>query len=74
MIPVDASHYKTSTMTQDDARIDVSATGVYSPFERSFSNIRVKDPNCASNEFKDLRPQEHIYSEQEKAKDAYEEG
>ena len=71
MIPVNASHYKRSTITQDDARLDVSAVGVYSPFERSFFDIRVTHPNCASNEFKDLK---QIYSEQEKAKkDAYEE-
>ena len=71
MIPVNALHYKRSTITQDDARLDVSAVGVYSPFERSFFDIRVTHPNCASNEFKDLKM---IYSEQEKAKkDAYEE-
>ena len=71
MIPVNASHYKRSTITQDDARLDVSAIGVYSPFERTFFDIRVTHPNCASNEFKDLK---QIYSEQEKAKkDAYEE-
>ena len=28
MIPVDASHYKTSTITQDDARLDNSAVGL----------------------------------------------
>ena len=71
MIPVNATHYKRSTITQDDARLDVSAVGVYSLFERSFFDIRVTHPNCASNEFKDL---EQIYSEQVKAKkDAYEE-
>ena len=71
MIPVNASHYKRSTITQDDARLDVLAVGVYSSFERSFFDIRVTHPNCASNEFKDLK---QIYSDQEKVKkDAHEE-
>jgi hypothetical protein len=71
MIPVNASHYNRSTITQDDARLDVSAIGVYSPFDSAFFDIRVTHPNCASNEFKNLK---QIYSEQEKAKkDAYEE-
>ena len=71
LAPVNASLYKRSTITQDDARLDVSAVGVYSPFERSFFDIRVTHPNCASNEFKDLK---QIYHEHEKAKkDAYEE-
>ena len=63
MIPVNASHYKRSTITQDDARLDVSAVGVYSSFERSFLDIRVTHPNCASKEFKDLK---QIYQSKKK--------
>ena len=71
LIPVNASSYKRSTITNDDARLDVSAVGVYSPFERTFFDIRVTHPNCVSNEYKDLQ---QIYTEHEKAKkDAYEE-
>ena len=65
MISVNASHYKRSTITQDDARLDVSAVGVYSSFEHSFLNIRVTHPNCASNEFKDLK---HIYKSKKKSR------
>ena len=44
---------------------------VYSPFERSYFDIRVTHPNCASNEYKPLK---QIYQEHEKAKrSAYEE-
>ena len=71
MAPVNASLYKSSTITQSDARLDISAIGVYSPFERSFFDIRVTHPNCASNEYKDLK---QIYMEHENAKRvAYEE-
>ena len=68
MIPVNALHYKRSTITLDDARLDVSAIGVYSPFERKFFDIRVTHPNCASNEFKNLK---QICSEQEKLRNTY---
>ena len=50
LTPVNASLYSNSTITQSDARLDISAIGVYSPFERSFFDIRVTHPNCASNE------------------------
>ncbi|KAL5248164.1 hypothetical protein ACHWQZ_G017367 [Mnemiopsis leidyi] len=67
MIPVNASHYKRSTITQDDARLDVLAVGVYSSFERSFLDIRVTRPNCASKEFKDLK---QIYQSKKKPRNA----
>ena len=71
LAPVNASLYSSSTITQSDARLDISAIGVYSPFERSFFDIRVTHPNCASNEYKNLS---QIYQEHEKAKrSAYEE-
>lgn len=71
LAPVNASLYSSSTITQSDARLDISAIGVYSPFERSFFDIRVTHPNCASNEYKHLN---QIYQEHEKAKrSAYEE-
>jgi hypothetical protein len=63
MLPINASHYKRSTITLDDARLDFSAIRVYSPSERKFFDICVRYPNCASNEFKNLK---QIYSEQEK--------
>ena len=71
LAPVNASLYSSSTITQSDARLDISAIGVYSPFERSFFEIRVTHPNCASNEYKHLN---QIYQEHEKARrSAYEE-
>ena len=71
LAPVNASLYNSSTITQSDARLDISAIGVYSPFERSYFDIRVTHANCESNEYKRLN---QIYQEHEKAKrSAYEE-
>ena len=42
------------TNTQDEARLDVAAVGLYAPFERTFFDIRVTHPNCDTNTFKTL--------------------
>ena len=34
LAPANASLYSSSTITQSDDRLDISAIGVYSPFER----------------------------------------
>ena len=70
LLPVNAANFSYRTNTQDDARADVSAVGVYAPFEKTFFDVRVTHPNCNSNVYKS--PQQ-IYNEQEKAKkDLYE--
>ena len=46
-------------------RLDMSARGVWSKFERSFYDIRVTHPNCLSNVGK---PVVDIYSEHQKSK------
>ena len=57
--------------TQDEARLDISAVGVYAPFEKTYFDVRVTHPNCKTNIFKPLA---QVYAEHEKAKkDAYEE-
>jgi hypothetical protein len=35
LMPVNASNFKNMTNTQDDARLDISAVGVYAPFEKN---------------------------------------
>ena len=42
-------HHRKRTNTQPSARLDVSAVGVWSRFERSMFDIRVTHPNCLSN-------------------------
>ena len=51
--------------TADNARLDVSARGVWAPFDRTFIDIRVTHPNCTSNRDKTLK---QIYEEHETEK------
>ena len=71
LMPVNASLFKRRSNTQDEARLDISAVGVYAPFEKTYFDVRVTHPNCKTNIFKPLA---QVYAEHEKAKkDAYEE-
>ena len=53
------------TITGDQARLDVSARGVWTPFDKTFLDIRVSHPNCLSNRTKTLQ---EVYEEIEKEK------
>ncbi len=57
------SQFSRSTNIQDEARLDISAVGVYAPFERTFFNVWVTHPNCESNAYKRL---DTIYKENER--------
>ena len=70
LLPVTDLHSKNMTNTQDEARLDISAVGVYAPFEKTFMDVGVTHHNCVTNAFKPLT---QIYLEHEKAKkDMYE--
>ena len=70
LLPVNAENFSKQTNTQDEARLDVSAVGVYAPFERTFFDVRVTHPNCETNVYKSP---DQVYKEHEKAKkDLYE--
>ena len=43
------------TITGDQAWLDVSARGVWTPFDKTFLDIRVSPPNCLSNRTKTLQ-------------------
>ena len=71
LLTVQPSSFSRKTNTQDEARLDVAAVGLYAPFERTFFDIRVTHPNCDTNTFKTL---DKIYKDHEKEKkDLYEE-
>ena len=53
------------TITGDQARLDVSARGVWTPFDKTFLDIRVSHPNCLSNRTKTLQ---EVYEKNEKEK------
>ena len=65
LLPVDPRKFKRRTNTQAGARLDVSARGVWSTFERSFYDVRVTHPNCLSNVGK---PVADIYIEHQNSK------
>lgn len=52
--------------TSDQARLDIiSARGVWSPFDRTFLDVRVSHPNAPSNRSKTLKK---LYEDNEKEK------
>ena len=51
--------------TAEQARLDISARGVWTSFDKSFFDVRVTHPNCLSNRSK---PFQKIYEENEKEK------
>ena len=71
LLPVDPKIFQRQTNTQDDARLDISARGIYGTYERTFCDVRVTHPNCPSGVYKPLK---EIYSSHEQQKKAeYEE-
>ena len=67
LIPVEGEELHGSTTSQDRARLDISARGVYGQLERVFFDVRVTHPNTQTNCGKSLR---QIYKEQEREKKA----
>ena len=53
------------TNKAEQARLDISARGVWTSFDKSFFDVRVTHPNCLSNRSK---PFQKIYEENEKEK------
>ena len=53
------------TNAAPNARLDVSARGVWSPYDKTFLDIRVTHPNCLSNRDKTL---DQLYHQHEKEK------
>ena len=50
LLPTRPEYLNQQANSQQNARLDISAIGVWSTFERSFFDVRVTHPNCASNE------------------------
>eukprot|EP00794_Sanderia_malayensis_P021051 gene21051-23106_t len=65
LLPVQATRFSRSTSVQDEVRLDISAVGVYAPFERTFFDVQVTHSNCESNSYKHL---DTIYQENEREK------
>ena len=56
LIPVDPGDLTLAHSNKEpSARLDVSGRGIWSPFDRSFADIRITLPNCPANESKSLK-------------------
>ena len=49
LIPTKGDHLRARTEKGDQSRTDIAATGVFSPMERTFFDVRVTHPNAPSN-------------------------
>ena len=49
LLPVNPANLSSSAITTDQARLDIVATGLWSPFERTFFDVRVTHPTAPSN-------------------------
>ena len=66
LLPVVNDNLLAATTNQtENARLDVSAIGVYGPHEKTFLDIRIMHPNCPSYVNKSI---EKVYEEHEKSK------
>ncbi len=65
LLPVGNTQLAPGTTRQPQARLDISARGIHSPCDRSFFDVKVTHPGCASNQGKSL---EQLYEKSEKEK------
>ena len=71
LLPVTPNNFSSRSNTSDGARLDISACGLWSTFERTFFDIRVSHPHAASNVTMSLQD---VYKKNKKEKiDFYEE-
>ena len=65
LLPVGNTHLPLSANTAENARLDTSAVGLYSPFERNFTDVRITNLNSPC--YRDKTPQQ-IYGIHERQK------
>ena len=71
LLPVNPNDFSSRSNTTEGARLDISARGLISTFERTFYDVRVSHPYAKSNVTVSLKD---LYSKNEKEKrDLYEE-
>ena len=66
LIPVGNTQLMHGTNIQNQARLDISATGIWSTQEKTFFDVRITNPYAASNVGKTL---EHLLEQNEKQKE-----
>ncbi len=65
LLPLNPNNYSSRPIVTEGARLDVSACGLNSTFERTFFDIRVSHPHAASNVVLSLS---ELYKRNEKEK------
>ena len=65
LLPIETTDLTSRGNIADGARLDISARGVWSPYERSFMDVRVMHPNSPSYINKSI---EQVYAQHEKEK------
>ena len=68
LIPTKAEEMDASSNSKDQARLDIAATGLWSPFERTFLDVRITHPNAPSNRSKTLDRLYHRNEQEKKTK------
>ena len=67
LMPINPKSYKSHTNSKEQARLDISARGLNTPFERTFYDVRVTHPFCDTNITMEL-PELYKKNENEKIK------
>ena len=61
LLNIESTKFKSSVNKTDKARLDISARGLWSPFQNTMFDVRIFHPNAASYKDKDMSK---LYAEQ----------
>ena len=68
LLPISENDYQRKVNTADNARLDISARGLWNSCEKTFFDIRITHPTSQSYSGKSLA---EVYQQHEKEKDKY---
>ena len=68
LLPVNPNDFSSNANTTEEARLDISARGIRSAFERTYYDVRVTHPFAVSNV---TLPLEKLYEKHEAEKETY---
>jgi len=68
LLPINENDYQIKVHTADNARLDISARGLWNSCEKTFFDIRITHPTSQSYSGKSLA---EVYQQHEKEKDKY---
>lgn len=68
LMPLSGEHLNPGTNVSDDARLDISARGVWSALDKAFFDVRIIHPNAASNADKPIATMYATHEQEKKRK------